>query len=92
MNRLGKKSKANKKNNAELKQIFTKLGIDFCEICGCRFGLTWAHSRKRRFITTDEMMKHVALLCLPHHQEIERLPSLAMFQKVTEIIEKRDSL
>lgn len=88
--KLGKKGKANQKNNRELKKIFTELNIDFCEVCGTRDGLTYAHSKKRRFITDDQSMKEVALLCLRHHIEIEALSHAEMYQKVTEIIERRN--
>ena len=90
--KLSKKGKQNAKNNRELKQIFIKLGVDWCELCGTRFGLTWAHSRKRRFIENDEMMKEVALLCLKCHTQAEMLPDYEMFSLITKIIAERGTI
>jgi hypothetical protein len=90
MIRAGKKSKANKKNNAELKRIFEGLQITFCERCGNKFGLTFAHSLKRRFIQTDEQMKEVAVLCVPCHQFVERQPDMTAI--IQSIISRRQDL
>lgn len=90
--RPGRKTWANTKNNRELKKIFDALGIRSCEKCGSTFHLTWAHSRKRRFINSDEGMKEVALLCCACHEKLERLPHSEMFAEINRIIERRDLL
>lgn len=82
--------KADKKNVRELKRIFEQMNITFCEICGTRDFLSFAHSRKRRFITDDAGMKEVALLCIADHEILERLPHELMFERITEIINKRE--
>lgn len=77
------------KVRARLKKTFENLGITFCEICGSTFNLSFAHSKKRRFITSEAELTEVCLICIPCHQEIETLPHVEMHRKVIEIIERR---
>lgn len=73
----------------KLKTQFESMGITYCEKCGTRNGLTFAHRLKRRFITDDTELMTVALLCLRCHQEVEQLPHQQMFEQITEVIENR---
>ena len=87
--RVGKKTALWEKTRRELKREFEAQGIVRCEVCGIDSGLSFAHSRKRRFISTTAELKEVALLCLVHHAQIERLSHEEMFEKVNEIIANR---
>lgn len=89
MKRLGKRGREWENARRRLKKKFFELGIDFCEICGSRFGLSFAHSKKRRHIEGDELTE-VALVCIhPCHAELERLPEPEMTAKVRSIISNR---
>lgn len=90
MKRIGKKGAEWNRVRARLKKQFFNNNITFCEICGSSFGLSLAHRVKRRFITDDEEMFKVALICIKDHDAIERLPPNEMFHIVNEIIEKRE--
>lgn len=46
---------------------FQRNNITRCERCGGTFALSFAHRVKRRFITTDEELRTVALLCQQCH-------------------------
>lgn len=52
--------------------------------------LGFAHRLKRRFITDDEELKVVALLCVSCHDRIEHKSHAEMYEIVTEIVEKRN--
>lgn len=58
-------------------------------MCHGTFGLSFAHSKKRRFIQTDEDWEEVALLCQPCHQKIEFSGHENMYEAVRRIIENR---
>jgi len=88
LKRAGKKTNQWTSARKKLKKIFEAKGITRCELCGSDFGLSFAHSKKRRFITTESDLMEVALLCVVHHEEIEY--SGNMFNRITEIIESRD--
>lgn len=88
--KLGRKGKADAKNRRELKAEFDRRGIRNCEHCGTGFGLTFAHSLKRKDIKTAEQMKECALLCLPEHMRIEQLPPAEMAKEVRAYIAKRE--
>ena len=75
-------------NNArrKIKAYFQSINVTRCEICGSDFGLSFAHSRKRRNISGDELFE-VALLCIePCHRQLELLPEAEMTLKIKEII------
>lgn len=74
----------------EIKPVFEKAGIVTCENCGGSFALGFAHRVKRRFLTTDEEKRTVALLCQPCHERIEFSGHEEMFRSITEIIERRN--
>lgn len=76
-----------------LKAEFFARGQTTCEgrFEGCMVndGLTFAHSLKRRHITTKTLMRQVALLCVVCHQRIEVMGEAAMCRIVRQLIEKR---
>lgn len=65
------------------------MGITRCELCGGTFGLSFAHSKKRRFIQTDEDWYEVALLCQKCHETVEFAGHEEMYRAIREIIERR---
>jgi len=71
----GRHTKTNKKANQKLKKIFLEKGITNCEGCGIKFGLTFAHRKKRYLYYKDPKklydINEVLLLCLVCHQKIE---------------------
>jgi hypothetical protein len=85
----GKKSAAWDRARAKLKKIFESRGITRCELCGIGIYLSFAHRLKRRLITTEAELMHVALLCTPCHAEIEHSGHDAMYRAITKIIEER---
>lgn len=94
----GKKTRAWDTARAAIKRRFEKVGITTCELrgsskvkhqCGNDNYLGFAHSKKRRHITGDELHE-VALLCVNAHEFIERLPEAEMTQIVREIIAARN--
>lgn len=89
LKRIGKKGKAWNNTRRKLKTIFEQMGITFCEKCGSDFGLSFAHSKKRRFILDQSELEEVALLCIKCHSEIEVLPHSEMYSAISNIINKR---
>lgn len=74
-----------------LKQSFATAGITRCEECGSDNFLSFAHSKKRRFITTREDLYDVALLCVPCHEKIEYRGHEYMYNEVRRICDRRIS-
>jgi hypothetical protein len=72
----------------ELKKRFAGVGITFCELCGSRFGLGFAHRKRRR--NCDEAELHIAaLLCTDCHHSVDAHGSDHMYNAVNEIIRNR---
>lgn len=90
INPVGKKIKAWNKARREIKHEFENLNITTCEVCGTDNNLSFAHRVKRRFITDEKELKTVALLCIFHHEQIENAGHEIMFNRINEIIEKRE--
>src|ERR1700747_1608655 len=71
--KTGPRTRERAKHNAEL----NKVGITWCEIrlpgCTQNMGLTWAHSRKSRFLTAPEHWLEAARACLTCHMKIEAM-------------------
>lgn len=86
---MGKKTDKWNRTRAKLKRIFEAAGITRCEMCFGTFALGFAHSKKRRFIQTDEDWEEVALLCQPCHEKIEHSGHDNMLAAVREIIRRR---
>ncbi len=92
MNQKGRKTNEWDNARAWLKIQFNRVGIRTCELryAGCAFDnyLGFAHSKKRRNITGDEMYE-VALLCNFCHEVAERLPEAEMTILIKQIIAAR---
>lgn len=95
MRRGGRKVDAWAKVRSELKAEFERNGVTRCEMCGRTSSLSFAHRLKRRFITDDDELRMVALLCMDDadqrgcHNKLEHGGHEAMFEAITEIIEAR---
>ena len=80
---------------AKLKKQFAAIGVTRCEMCGRGERLSFAHRLKKRFITTQQELEQVALLCMdgPYgqgcHTKLEHGPKQEMFDKISEIIRER---
>ena len=79
---------------ADLKLRFEAAGIMECELqregCWRDNALVLAHSKRRRFIETDEDMREVDLACDICHGDIEILPRAEMENIVRNIIASRE--
>lgn len=93
LQKKGKKTREWDKVRAKLKVAFEKAGITSCEIkcegCWLDAGLGFAHSVKRRFITTPELMAEAALACINCHNLIEAMPHTRMADVVRTVIAHR---
>lgn len=89
MLRRGKKATKWDRVRAELKKEFEAKGIVTCEICGRSDYLSFAHRLKRRFITDEEELRQVALLCEKHHANLEYGGHDRMYAEITKIIARR---
>ena len=89
----GKRTLEWERIRARLKLAFEAAGITRCEFCyeGCSGGLflSFAHGRKRRNLTTEELKKLVALACANCHSLLELKPEKEMHKAVVEVIAKR---
>lgn len=90
--RVGKKGAAWNSTRAKIKKLFESKGIVRCEVCNSDSFLSFGHRLKRRFITDQAEPETVVLLCVPCHTNIENLPHSEMFERITEIIRKRETL
>lgn len=86
---MGRKTEKWNKVRAKLKKEFEAQGIVRCELCGGTFALGFAHSKKRRFIYTDDDWEEVALLCQPCHEKVEHSGHDNMYVSIRGIIENR---
>lgn len=79
--------------NKRLKARSEALGITSCELkeegCLRTWALSWAHSKKSRFIVTDEDWMEAVLACPHCHAKIEAMSHDEMYAKVTEAIARR---
>jgi hypothetical protein len=82
LNRRGKKTAQWEKVRAELKKECLQAGVTWCElrIDGCQGTqfLSFAHSKKRRNITTDEGIREACLACQSCHSKVELMPESEM--------------
>lgn len=67
----GKKTRQWDNTRRKLKEQFERAGIVRCEVCNGTFALSFAHRLKRRFITDQQELETVALLCQICHNEVE---------------------
>lgn len=61
---ISKKTLAWDRLRAKLKKEFADKGITYCEMCGRNDYLSFAHRIKRRYITDEQELRTVALLCM----------------------------
>lgn len=85
--------KQTERRAAENRQL-AKHKINRCEIriegvCADNVMLTWAHSKKSRFLTTSKDWQEAARSCLPCHQHIEALPHKEMAAIILAAIKRR---
>jgi len=81
-------AKDKRKWHRELKQyLMGNLGIDYCESCGTSYGLSIAHARKQRFITTRDEYFRAAILCLPEHQSLDEATGENVHERMAEFID-----
>ena len=80
----------------QLKKKFSRMGIEHCELnykgCWNNNALSFAHSMKRRKITSQEDLEEVILCCVPCHEILERKPAEEMLRIVRETIKKREGI
>ena len=88
---MGKRTNKWNTVRRKLMEKFQRMGITRCELCSGVFGLSFAHSKKRRFIQTDEDWNEVALLCQKCHERIEFSGHEEMYKSITDIIKWRNN-
>ena len=88
---IGEKGNAWATTRAALVVRFATAGITSCELryegCFKNNFLSFAHSKKRRYITSQEELETVALLCQKCHQAVEYRPD--MEEIILRVIAKR---
>jgi hypothetical protein len=72
---VGDKTDAWTKTRAELVVRFQAAGITTCELryvgCWKNNALSFAHSKKRRKVSSDEELRECILACVPCHNRLE---------------------
>lgn len=87
---VGKRTELRITHNIQLH----KLGIHRCEVmigtrCTKTRFLTWAHSKKSRFLVTSKDWMEAARCCLPCHEVIEAMSHEKMAKIVRDAIARR---
>jgi hypothetical protein len=87
----GEKTDMWEKTRADLVVRFEAAGITSCELryegCFKNNFLSFAHSKKRRYIVSQEELEEVCLSCTHCHQKIEFRPD--MYETVRRVIASR---
>lgn len=91
MKKRGKKTLAWETTRRKLKVAFEAAGITRCERCWSSFGLSFAHSLPRRFITTQAELEEVILACATCHQTIDLGSKERQHAMVLDTISKRET-
>lgn len=87
---IGPRTERRAKENRQLAKLkITSCEIQVAGVCVRDRMLTWAHSRKSRFLLTSKDWQEAARCCLPCHQHIEALPHKEMHKLVVSAIKKR---
>jgi hypothetical protein len=91
---IGKKTLKRRAMNLRLKKRHIENGYpQTCEIklpkCMGSWANGWAHSKKSRYITTDELWMTAVLACPQCHETIEAMSHDAMEKIVLDIIANR---
>jgi hypothetical protein len=89
---VGPRTKERRRQNKKLNENLVSIK-GFCEIklAGClgnRF-LTWAHSKKSRFIVSDWDWQEAARACISCHRRIEEMSHDEMHKIITTAIARR---
>lgn len=87
---IGPRTERRAKENRQL----NKLKIKHCEVqiapeCAGHHLLTWAHSKKSRYLVTSKDWQEAARCCLPCHRVIEAMSHAEMKQLVVAAIKRR---
>jgi hypothetical protein len=94
MLRPGKKVKAWAEARKRLKAEFEAAGVVTCELqwpgCWNDTALSFAHSLRRRYITSEEQLSEVLLACTHCHEKLDRLSHEETASIVREIIQRRN--
>lgn len=91
--KTGKRTKKRIAANKILKERFTEWGIFYCELRyeGCwGQGQGFAHSKKSRFLITDQDFLEVALACNSCHNILEYSGHQNMYEVIVDTIKKRE--
>ena len=91
---VGPRTKKRRVMNQRLKKRHIEKGYpQSCELKldGCleAWALSWAHSRKSRFLQKDEDWMHACLACVSCHNKVEAMSHDAMFAVVSRAINNR---
>lgn len=92
--KAGKRTLKRQAMNKRLKKLFIEKSYpQTCELklqgCLGTWALTWAHSKKSRFLITDDDWMEAALACVHCHNIIEAKSHEEMFNHVTTAINRR---
>lgn len=94
LRRAGKKTREWERVRRQLKKRFMAANITRCEVklpqCWHDDGLSFAHGKKRRFLTDNELSELVVLACPPCHTFLEGRTHDAMLAIVEDIIKTRE--
>ena len=93
---IGKRTLKRRAMNARLKKRHIENGYpQECEVrlpkCQRTWALSWAHSKKSRFLITDEDWMTAVLSCQQCHNTIEAYSHEAMAKIVLDIIARRSN-
>lgn len=84
-----KRQEQNRILNERLPEIKKRCEIRISSYCTGTSRLSWAHSKKSRFLLTDKDWQEAARCCLPCHDKIEVMSHADMKRIVLEAINKR---
>ena len=90
---IGPRTRERQKQNAKLNKLPDSVK-KVCElkipgVCAGNIMLTWCHSKKSRFITTDKDWQEAARGCLPCHDFTEAEGHVKMKRRIIEAIKRR---
>lgn len=96
ISKIGAKGKAWNNARRNIKPEFEALGITRCELnyegCWKAEALSFAHSQRRRFITSSDSLREVVLACTFCHKILDEKPREETYRIVNEIISNRVDL
>ena len=93
MNKAGARTLKRRRFNVKLKKIWLEQGVTSCELrlpgCLGTWAMGAAHSKKSRFLITDDDWLEAALSCCHCHQIQEALPHDEGYKMIMGAIAKR---